>query len=197
MRHSIVTLVKFCLTFSVILPLSACMLSAQNDDNYATQNAQPSAMDGNKENREASSIEQIGSKPSKGNVATEQVAIVGSGTRSDNKDNIAIVQLPGNLEAISGTGPEGSIGADSVSPEVRLYEKVAQVWYTLRQRGIQPTPERIAEEIGPDQLARFLDQNPEAGNIFGKDSDTLPLPRPGDESSGGAIELIPPQNGGG
>jgi hypothetical protein len=123
MRHSIVTLVKFCLTFSVILPLSACMLSAQNDDNYATQNAQPSAMDGNKENREASSIEQIGSKPSKGNVATEQVAIVGSGTRSDNKDNIAIVQLPGNLEAISGTGQRARLVQTRCLPKLDCTKK--------------------------------------------------------------------------
>ncbi len=197
MRRSNLAFAKFCLTFSIILPLGACMLFAQNDDNYAEQNAQPKLPDGSKENRVASSVEQIGMKPSQSNVAAEQVTIAGPHGRDDSRDNIAVSQLPGNLEAISGSGPEGSIGSDTVSPEIKLYEKVAQVWYTLRQRGIQPTPERIAEEIGPDQLARFLDQNPSAGNIFGTDSDILPLPKPGDENHGGIIELIPPQNGGG
>lgn len=95
----------------------------------------------------------------------------------------AMGQLPDDIEVSEGDqGPETSLVSDRVSPRAELYTEVAEVWAALRKQGQQPTPELIAREIGPDTLTRFLDQFPGAEQIFGRDSDNLPLAYP--ESAG-------------
>lgn len=111
-----------------------------------------------------------------------------------------VSQLPDDIEIIDkdGKGPEQAIVRPVDSPEARLYSQVAEVWEVIRQRGQQPTPELIAREIGPDALASFLDQNPGAESIFGRDSDNLPLPSPdGLDLPGGGTLILPPTDGGG
>lgn len=107
-------------------------------------------------------------------------------------------QLPGDLEVPDddGTSPESAISQPIQSPEAALISRVAEAWQVIRGRGQQPTPELIAREIGPDQLATFLDQNPEATDIFGKDSDTLPVDVPGLEGlPDSGVLFIPPEGG--
>jgi hypothetical protein len=109
----------------------------------------------------------------------------------------AMNQIPADLrmaEAVKDT-PENAVVGEGRSPEQDLYNQVARVWTTIRQRGQQPTPELIAREIGPDQLTKFLGQVPDAGKIFGVDSDTLPIPKPGREQIplGAGIVILPAQ----
>ena len=110
----------------------------------------------------------------------------------------AVEQLPEDLELGEGEeGPEAHIVRIEQSPEERLYRDVAEVWETIRKRGQQPTPELIAREIGPDTLARFLDQNPGAAAAFGQDSDTLPVPGPeGIEFPDGSVFALPAPDAG-
>lgn len=91
----------------------------------------------------------------------------------------SVEQLPDDIEVEDDEdGPEQHIVRNEISPEARLYQDISDVWQTIRQRGQQPTPELIAREIGPDLLARFLDQNPGAEAAFGQDSDQFPVPEP-------------------
>lgn len=120
-------------------------------------------------------------------------------TPAENERRSEVGQLPGDLEVPDGEGksPESAISKPIQSPEAALFGRVAEAWQVIRERGQQPTPELIAREIGPDQLATFLDQNPDATDIFGQDSDTLPVDVPGVEQlPDGGIFLIPPQGGG-
>ncbi len=120
-------------------------------------------------------------------------------TEPSNEGQAQVGQLPGDLEVPDddGTGPEQAISRPIQSPEAKLFGRVAEAWQLIRERGQQPTPELIAREIGPDQLATFLDQNPAATDIFGQDSDTLPVDEvPGlEQLPDGGIFLIPPQGG--
>lgn len=72
----------------------------------------------------------------------------------------------------------------AASPEAELYRRVAEVWQVIRRRGQQPTPELIAQEIGPERLSSFLNNFPGSENIFGVDSDRLPLKAPQDGPPG-------------
>ncbi len=121
--------------------------------------------------------------------------------RNQAGDAQAVSQLPDDIEvADDDAAPELEISketetASAMSPERRLYQEVAQVWRTIRSQGLQPTPELIAREIGPDALSAFLNQNPDASGIFGQDSDELPLENPdlgGLELPDGAIVVLPP-----
>jgi len=108
---------------------------------------------------------------------------------------IDVSQLPEDIDLANDQGaPETAIARTDQTPELKLYRQVAEVWQTIRQKGQQPTPELIAREIGPDALATFLDQNPGAESIFGEDTDSLPVARPGDlnQSQGGFLVPISP-----
>ncbi len=139
------------------------------------------------------SVEQIPTGKADGDEDSFQIAIKGS----DETGEANVGQLPGDLElADDESGPEQAISKPYVSPEAALYGQVAEAWQVIRQRGQQPTPELIAREIGPDTLARFLDQNPAAGDIFGQDSDDLPVDEPGPEQlPEGGIFILPPGGG--
>jgi hypothetical protein len=111
------------------------------------------------------------------------------------RTNMSQISNDAKIAAAVKDAPESAIGTPEQTPELALYQQVAQVWSTIRQRGQQPTPELIAREIGPDQLTKFLGQIPNAPKIFGVDSDTLPLPKPGSEPLpvGAGIVVLPPQ----
>lgn len=98
------------------------------------------------------------------------------------KPATTIEQLPPTVDLPpEASAPESSLEKTAPkSPRAGLYDEVAMAWEVIRKRGQQPTPELIAREIGPDVLARFLNQFPGAETIFGRDSDTLPYapPRP-------------------
>lgn len=141
------------------------------------------------------SVEQIGTAPrSDASSSDFQIA-----TQLKSKGGKARVgQLPGDLEVPENddSQPEVAISRPLVSPEAALYGQVAEAWQAIRQRGQQPTPELIAREIGPDTLATFLDQNPAAADMFGRDSETLPVDVPGIEDlPDGGIRFLPPNPG--
>lgn len=119
------------------------------------------------------------------------------GNAEDRKRTAAIGQLPSDAEAPADAGPEMNIGLSEGGPDASLYDQVAEVWTMIRRRGMQPTPELIAREIGPDALARFLDQYPGATGMFGKDQDTLPVDHPdrGALPKSAAQTGAPPQEG--
>lgn len=88
-----------------------------------------------------------------------------------------MTQLPADTEA-AGAAPNPEAALEDPtdrSPRKDLYREVATVWEAIRRRGQQPTPELIAREIGPDNLARFLTTFPGSENMFGVDSDQLPV----------------------
>lgn len=91
----------------------------------------------------------------------------------------ATAQLSGNLEARSDAdAPEQGLREGEVDPGLLLYQRATDAWKIIRQRGQLPTPELMAREMGPEHLASFLERFRDAVLIFGKDSDTLPLPPP-------------------
>ncbi|MBB5704843.1 hypothetical protein [Sphingopyxis panaciterrulae] len=89
-----------------------------------------------------------------------------------------IQQLPETMELPrDAAAPEADL-VRTERPRASLYLEVANAWEVIRRRGQQPTPELIAREIGPDMLARFLNQFPGSEAMFGKDSDRLPVEPP-------------------
>ncbi|WP_208402820.1 hypothetical protein [Sphingomonas japonica] len=100
--------------------------------------------------------------------------------RPNNRASTEILQLPPDAEvAPSAESPEQALAEGLPrSPRLNLYEEVAAVWEMIRKRGQQPTPDLIAREIGPENLARFLSDFPAAANMFGVDSDLIPVPPP-------------------
>jgi hypothetical protein len=91
-----------------------------------------------------------------------------------------VTQLPADTETVDPTpNPEAALeDPTDRSPRKELYREVAAVWEAIRRRGQQPTPELIAREIGPDNLARFLSAFPGSEAMFGIDSDQLPIDAP-------------------
>lgn len=176
---------------------------AEQQDRQAQKQANPAPQpmlkqtpksDDNAKKADSLSVEQIGLSPRSTASSDFQIA-----TQSTAKNDKALVgQLPGDLEIPEDddSRPEAAISRPVISPEAKLYGQVAEAWQVIRQRGEQPTPELIAREIGPDTLATFLDQNPAAADIFGRDSDTLPVDIPGvDQLPDGGIEFLPPGQG--
>ncbi len=94
--------------------------------------------------------------------------------------DVAVDQLPDTIDLPGdAAGPEAGLAAvPPERPRDSLYLEVANAWEMIRRRGQQPTPELIAREIGPDMLARFLNQFPGSESMFGKDSDRLPVAPP-------------------
>src|SRR3546814_6661066 len=89
-----------------------------------------------------------------------------------------IQQLPETMELPrDAAAPEADL-VRTERPRASLYLEVANAWEVIRRRGQQPTPELIAREIGPDMLARFLNQFPGSEALFGKDSDRHPVEPP-------------------
>lgn len=122
---------------------------------------------------EATTVNQIGPPREKGGDRVEQVDVRKS-------TSVAVEQLPDTIDLPrDDSGPEGSLEKLTVEhPRAELYREVATAWEMIRRRGQQPTPELIAREIGPDMLARFLNQFPGSEGIFGADSDQLPIGPP-------------------
>ena len=118
------------------------------------------------------SVEQL-PRPHEGADGINQVA-------TPDRQPTRVTQLPADTETVDPTpNPEAALeDPTDRSPRKELYREVAAVWEAIRRRGQQPTPELIAREIGPDNLARFLSTFPGAENMFGVDSDQLPVAPP-------------------
>jgi len=93
-----------------------------------------------------------------------------------NKKSAVISQLPTDA-AVSdlADAPEPSLTGTGDTPNGELYREVERIWQQIRQRGQQPTPELLANEIGPEALARFLSTYPNAERLL---TDRKPLPPP-------------------
>lgn len=118
---------------------------------------------------------QAGQAPARPGERVGNAEQIGShGTPSTDVD-----QLPQNLTLrADATPPESALDGGGGHASDSLYREVAAVWQAIRQRGQQPTPELIAKEIGPENLARFLTLYPGAERIFA--NGTLPPPTPVD-----------------
>ncbi|PZU57583.1 MAG: hypothetical protein DI547_12930 [Sphingobium sp.] len=126
----------------------------------------------------SSGIDQIGTR--EGGLDAGAQEQIDAGRRGADAHETGIEQLPRNARLTDDdANPEQEIGVvDSADGRRALYDEVAGVWQTIRQRGQQPTPELIAREIGPEALSQFLNSFPGANTIFGIDSDIMPLKPP-------------------
>jgi hypothetical protein len=79
-------------------------------------------------------------------------------------EEVDIDQLPETLEP--GKNDDESQLEKGIAPARTLTSEVLAAWSLIRERGLTPTPDLIAREIGPDKLAEFLASNPAAGNIL-------------------------------
>jgi hypothetical protein len=196
MRKAVRIFIIFAASLTVMSGHLRAQEAADKDETKATKpneerDEKPAKPLANDKNIDNLSVEQIGGAPTNSTASDYQIA-----TQATGKNDKALVgQLPPDLEIPpdDDSQPEIAISRPIVSPEAALYGQVAEAWQVIRQRGQQPTPELIAREIGPDTLATFLDQNPAAADIFGRDSDTLPADIPGLEGvPDGGIEILPP-----
>ena len=90
---------------------------------------------------------------------TEQIR-----SKSRDVEEVDIDQLPETLEP--GKNDNESQLEKGIAPARTLTSEVLAAWSLIRERGLTPTPDLIAREIGPDKLAEFLASNPAAGNIL-------------------------------
>ena len=92
-------------------------------------------------------------------------------------DRSRIAQLGAGGEAPDGLNPEGALerDGDDASVDLRLYRDVALAWQAIRARGQQPSPELLAQSVGPENLATFLSTVRHAERIFRPDVDTWPI----------------------
>ena len=85
-----------------------------------------------------------------------------------------ITQLVGNSEVPDNATPEGDLERDGPSANRDIYRDVAMAWQAIRARGQQPTPELLAQSVGPENLAAFLSTFRNADRIFRPDIDAWP-----------------------
>ena len=111
--------------------------------------AAPPQVAGNEESRDKVRMDHL-SQPASGRASVVEDDL--SALRGDTTLKKAVPQLPPDIEVVDeDAAPENDIReGQPQSPELVLYAQVAEVWSTLRSQGLQPTPELIAREIGPD-----------------------------------------------
>ena len=99
-----------------------------------------------------------------------------------------IAQLPSDRRAGENAAPEDELTrADaSLEGDRSLYRDVATAWQAIRARGQQPTPELIAQAVGPENLTTFLSTFRNARQIFRPDIDAWPIVPAGDPRPGSA-----------
>lgn len=73
--------------------------------------------------------------------------------------------------------PENDLARDVATegPDMALYREVALAWQAIRARGQQPSPELLAQSVGPDNLATFLSTFRNADRMFRPDVDAWPV----------------------
>ena len=151
---------------------------------------------GDEENRDKVRMDQL-SQPASGRTSVVEDDL--SALRGDTTLKKAVPQLPSDIDVVDeGAAPENDIReGQPQSPELVLYAQVAEVWSTLRAQGLQPTPELIAREIGPDTLSQFLTEFPGAEAAIGSDAEKLPEPDAGSLTlPDGTIIVLPNPQGG-
>lgn len=172
----------------VTLSLTSFMLTAASIGYAAPPSERP------KEGAVVSQIETDAKATQRARIESVDVAV--GETR---KTSAVIGQLPSDAQAPDdGVGPEANIGISAPGPAGGLYGEVAEVWTMIRKRGLQPSPELIAREIGPDTLAQFLDKYPGAADMFGVDQDVLPVDPTGGGTDlpGAGVTISLPNSGG-
>ena len=97
-----------------------------------------------------------------------------------------ITQLPPDRRAGEDAAPEDELARAEASRErdKSLYREVAMAWQAIRARGQQPTPELIAQAVGPENLTTFLSTFRNARQIFRPDIDAWPIAPDGDPRPG-------------
>lgn len=129
-------------------------------------------------------VDQLAPRASGGELA---VSSINGGARS-----AAIKQLPVDATVSDqADAPEPSLTAAAIAPKGDLYREVERVWQQIRQRGQQPTPELLANEIGPEALARFLAAFPDAEGFLADRRPPPPAPSP--EAAPEPVDAQPPR----
>lgn len=88
-----------------------------------------------------------------------------------------IDQVSADREIDGDATPESDLVSDIAEPgpDMALYRDVALAWQAIRARGQQPSPELLAQAVGPDNLATFLSTFRNADRMFRPDADTWPV----------------------
>lgn len=88
-----------------------------------------------------------------------------------------IDQVAADRRVDGNASPENDLVRDVASegPDMALYREVALAWQAIRARGQQPSPELLAQSVGPDNLATFLSTFRNADRMFRPDIDTWPV----------------------
>jgi len=86
-------------------------------------------------------------------------------------------QVAADRRVDGNASPENDLVRDVASegPGMALYREVALAWQAIRARGQQPSPELLAQSVGPDNLATFLSTFKNADRMFRPDIDTWPV----------------------
>lgn len=86
-------------------------------------------------------------------------------------------QVAADRRVDGNASPENDLVRDGASerPDMALYREVALAWQAIRARGQQPSPELLAQSVGPDTLATFLSTFRNADRMFRPDIDTWPV----------------------
>lgn len=89
----------------------------------------------------------------------------------------AIGQVATDRQADEDAAPEVDLTREqaTVAPDMALYREVALAWQAIRARGQQPSPELLAQAVGPDNLATFLSTFRNADRMFRPDVDAWPV----------------------
>jgi hypothetical protein len=98
--------------------------------------------------------------------------------RSEAGGAIGVDQLPEGLSAQIGSNKPKSNDGLEIQNQPSLFQSVSAAWHLVRSRGQQPTPLLMAQEVGSEQLARFLNNYPGSEKIFGPGSVDFPVVEP-------------------
>ncbi len=93
------------------------------------------------------------------------------------KASVGMEQVTGQLVARMVASGTTESNPPLSEPQI-LHLKVSGAWRLVRSRGQQPTPELMAQEVGSEQLARFLSIFPGSEKIFGPGSNEFPVADP-------------------
>ena len=96
---------------------------------------------------------------------------------SDEGSDRPIDQVEPDSRVTGDASPENDLVRDvpTDGPDMALYREVALAWQAIRARGQQPSPELLAQAVGPDNLATFLSTFRNADRMFRPDVDSWPV----------------------
>lgn len=109
-------------------------------------------------------------------IAASSPRLTADQIRNEGSDRL-IDQVEPDSRIAGDASPENDLARDvpSNAPDLALYREVALAWQAIRARGQQPSPELLAQAVGPDNLATFLSTFRDADRMFRPDVDSWPV----------------------